>query len=100
MMNSDIRKILEDVKDGSVSVDDALLAIKKQPFEDIGFAKVDLHRSIRQGAPEVVYGAGKTSSQIEGIIKTMMDNDVKTILVTRLDKEKYKDISTNIDVKY
>lgn len=99
-MNSDIRKILEDVKDGSVSVDDALLAIKKQPFEDIGYAKVDLHRSIRQGAPEVVYGAGKTSSQIKGILDTMIKNEVKTILITRLDKEKYEEISTDIDINY
>ena len=99
-MNSDIRKILEDVKDGNVSVDDALLAIKKQPFEDIGFAKVDLHRSIRQGAPEVVYGAGKTASQIKGILDTMISNDIKTILITRLDKDKYEEISTSIDIKY
>ncbi|MCR5805108.1 MAG: nickel pincer cofactor biosynthesis protein LarB [Clostridia bacterium] len=99
-MNSDIRKILEDVKDGNVSVDDALLAIKKQPFEDIGFAKVDLHRAIRQGAPEVVYGAGKTASQIKGILDTMISNDIKTILITRLDKEKYEEISTSIDIDY
>lgn len=99
-MNSDIRKILEDVKDGNVSVDDALLAIKKQPFEDIGFAKVDLHRSIRQGAPEVVYGAGKTAFQIKGILDTMISNDIKTILITRLDKDKYEEISTSIDIKY
>ena len=48
-MNSDIRKLLESVKRGEVSVDEALLAIKKEPFEDIGFAKVDLHRNVRQG---------------------------------------------------
>lgn len=99
-MNSDIRKILEDVKDGNVSVDDALLAIKKQPFEDIGYAKVDLHRSIRQGAPEVVYGAGKTSSQIKGILDTMIKNGVNTILITRLDKDKYEEISTDININY
>ena len=58
-MNSEIRKTLEAVKSGELSVDDALLAIKKEPFEDIGYAKVDLHRGIRQGAAEVIYGAGK-----------------------------------------
>ena len=59
-MNSEARQILEAVKAGSMSIDDALLEIKKEPFEDIGYAKVDLHRKIRQGAAEVIYGAGKT----------------------------------------
>ena len=63
-MNSEIRKTLEAVKNGELSVDDALLAIKKEPFEDIGYAKVDLHRGIRQGAAEVIYGAGKTPEQM------------------------------------
>ena len=49
-MNNEITKLLQGVKDGSISVDDALLKIKKQPFEDIGFAKIDLHRKARQGA--------------------------------------------------
>ena len=57
-MNSEARQILEAVKAGSMSIDDALLEIKKEPFEDIGYAKVDLHRKIRQGAAEVIYGAG------------------------------------------
>ena len=64
-MNSDMRKLLEQVKDGSVSVDDAMLKLKISPFEDIGYAKVDLHRRIRQGAAEVIYGAGKTPEQIK-----------------------------------
>ena len=55
------------VKSGELSVDDALLAIKKEPFEDIGYAKVDLHRGIRQGAAEVIYGAGKTPEQMVGL---------------------------------
>ena len=48
-MTDDIRKILENVQNGSLSVDDALLSLKKEPFEDIGYAKVDMHRKIRQG---------------------------------------------------
>ena len=51
-MNSDIRSLLEGIQNGSVSVDDALLQLKQQPFEDIGYAKVDMHRKIRQGAGE------------------------------------------------
>lgn len=87
-MNSEIRKTLEAVKSGELSVDDALLAIKKEPFEDIGYAKVDLHRGIRQGAAEVIYGAGKTPEQMTGIIGAMLEHEVKTILITRLSAEK------------
>ena len=83
-MNSDIRQLLEAVKSGETSVDDALLEIKKAPFEDIGYAKVDLHRKIRQGTAEVIYGAGKTPEQIAGIISAMLKNGQERILVTRM----------------
>ena len=86
-MNSDIRQLLEAVRTGETSVDDALLEIKKAPFEDIGYAKVDLHRKIRQGAAEVIYGAGKTSEQIAGIIDTMQKNGQDRILITRMSAE-------------
>ena len=86
-MNSDIRQLLEAVKSGETSVDDALLEIKKAPFEDIGYAKVDLHRKIRQGAAEVIYGAGKTPEQIAGIISAMLRNGQERILVTRMTPE-------------
>ena len=74
-MNNEIRKMLEGVRQGTVSVDDALLALKKEPFTDIGYAKVDLHRGIRQGAAEVIYGAGKTPAQMIGIIGTVPEPD-------------------------
>ena len=86
-MNSDIRQLLEAVKSGETSVDDALLEIKKAPFEDIGYAKVDLHRKIRQGVAEVIYGAGKTPEQIAGIISAMLRNGQERILVTRMAPE-------------
>ena len=59
-MKSEAKTILEAVKNGTITVDEALLRLKTQPFDDLGFAKVDMHRSIRQGAAEVIYGAGKT----------------------------------------
>ena len=86
-MNSDIRQLLEAVKSGETSVDDALLEVKKAPFEDIGYAKVDLHRKIRQGAAEVIYGAGKTPEQIAGIIEAMLKNGQERILITRMSPE-------------
>ena len=58
-MSNEIRDLLESVKEGTVSVEDALKEIKLQPYEDLGYAKPDLHRKKLQGASEVIYGAGK-----------------------------------------
>lgn len=99
-MQEDIRRILENVREGSVSVDEALKAIKKEPFEDIGYAKVDLHRKARCGAAEVIYGAGKTSEQIQGIVDTMLRNGVETILITRIDENKAEALANSIEIDY
>ena len=81
---SEIKEILTQVKNGTLPIEEAVLTLKKKPYEDIGFAKVDLHRKLRQGAAEVIYGAGKTPEQIIGIIKKMQENGQNTILITRL----------------
>lgn len=86
-MNNEVKRVLEQVRSGEMSVNDALLKIKTQPFEDIGYAKVDLHRKLRQGAAEVVYGAGKTPEQIIGIVDVMKKNGQDTILITRMSQE-------------
>lgn len=70
-MNSSIKKILEDVQSGAMPVEDAVLKLKFAPFEDIGYAKVDHHRALRQGVAEIIYGAGKTPEQIIGIVEAM-----------------------------
>lgn len=97
---SDIKTLLEGVQKGEVSVEDALLQIKKEPFEDLGFAKVDLHRKKLQGASEVIYGAGKTPEQIAKIIETLQAQGQKHILVTRLDADKAKVLSETIEFAY
>ena len=66
-MSEHLHELLQAVRDGSVSVEQAELELKKAPFEDLGYAKIDFHRSLRQGAAEVIYGAGKTPAQIAGI---------------------------------
>ena len=99
-MNTEIRKLLEGVSDGSVSVDEAFLKLKTKPFEDIGYAKVDMHRKLRQGAAEVIYGAGKTPEQIIGIAKTMMENGQKTIIITRLSEESAATVSKECELTY
>lgn len=99
-MKSEAKQILESVKNGALSVDEALLKLKNEPFEDIGYAKVDLHRGLRQGVPEVIYGAGKTPGQIIGIIETMKRNGQDLILITRLSEEAYRSVSAVHEVKY
>lgn len=99
-MSDSIKSILEAVKDGSISIDEAILQIKTAPFEDIGYAKVDLHRRFRQGIAEVIYGAGKTPEQILGIVDTMLKNEQETILVTRLSKESAEIVGKRFPMDY
>lgn len=99
-MNTEIKQVLEGVKDGTVTIDEALLKIKTQPFEDIDFAKVDLHRKARQGVAEVIYGAGKTVDQIIRIVETMQKNGQNTILITRLSKETADVIKDKVQMVY
>lgn len=97
---SEIRTLLEGIRDGSVSVDDAMLQLKQQPFADIGYAKVDMHRKLRQGAGEVIYGAGKTADQIIGILKAMAENGQSNVLITRLDAEKARAVQEGFPITY
>ena len=82
-----IKELLERVAQGSLPVDEALLRLKAEPFEDLGFAKLDHHRGLRQGVAEVIYGAGKTPEQIREIAAAMRARGQKTILITRLSAE-------------
>ena len=99
-MNSEIRKLLESVRSGETSVDDAMLELKKAPFEDIGYAKVDLHRKVRQGAAEVIYGAGKTPEQIGGIIDAMRANGQNRVLITRMSPEAAAYVGSTRELDY
>ena len=99
-MNSDIRQLLEAVKAGETSVDEAMLELKKAPFEDIGYAKVDLHRKIRQGAAEVIYGAGKTPEQIAGIVDIMKKNGQERVLITRMSPEAAEFVGDRFELDY
>ena len=96
---NDYKKLLEGVKEGSISIEDALLEIKKKPFEDIGFAKIDHHRSLRQGAGEVIYGAGKTPEQIAEISNCLLERSER-ILITRLADGQAKNLSELLEFTY
>ena len=97
---SDTKKILEQYKNDTISLEEALLELKKAPFADIGYAKVDLHRKVRQGAAEVIYGEGKTPEQIIGICDAMLKNGQKTILITRLSEAAAGIISNVFQMTY
>ncbi len=82
MTEQNIRRILAGVKNGRLSIDDGLEKLRYLPFEDVGFARIDHHRVIRQGFPEVIFGLGKTVAQIEAIVRRMLAQQ-HNILVTR-----------------
>ena len=84
---NDIKQILSELHNHDITIEEAYLKLREQPFEDIGYAKVDLHRKLRQGASEVIYGAGKTPEQIAGIIDVMRAHNQSTILITRLSQQ-------------
>lgn len=84
MDKNHIMTLLREVADGTATPEDVVKALQMQPFEDLGYAKIDHHRSLRQGTAEVIYGAGKTPEQIIGIASAMRKAGQKTILITRL----------------
>ena len=96
----DILNLLRSVADGTTSPEDALLDLKEAPFEDLDYAKIDLHRSVRQGAAEVIYGAGKTPEQIRGIVEAMGERGCRNILVTRLGREAAEVLADAVPVDY
>ncbi len=91
-----LRVILEDVKDGKIAVDAGLEELKELPFFDLGFAKIDSHRELRQGFPEVVYCAGKTTEQVVAIIGSLAEKADHNILATRACREVYEALTAAV----
>lgn len=89
MTPDEIKKILEEIRDGKVSVDNALHRLKDLPFEDLGFVKIDHHRQLRTGYPEVIFCAGKTTEQILKIVEKMSEKG-SNILGTRINPEVFQ----------
>src|SRR5438874_2050110 len=82
MTEAQLRAILEDVRTGATDVDSALARVRHLPFEDLGFAKVDHHRELRHGIPEVVFGLGKTATQVVSIAGKLLER-ADNVLITR-----------------
>ena len=96
----DILELLRQVADGKVSPESAMLELKEAPFEDLAYAKIDFHRSVRQGAAEVIYGEGKTPEQIKGIVERMGEKGCRNILVTRISQETGDYLSRFLPIDY
>lgn len=91
MNNEELQSLLEGVQSKTVSIEAALQALKQLPYQDLGFAKVDHHRELRQGYPEVIYCAGKTPQQVREIMELMLKRG-NNILGTRATEEMYKEV--------
>ena len=93
-------EILKNVKEGELSPEEALLKLRMEPFEELGYAKPDHHRELRQGIPEIIYGEGKTAEQIIGISKAFLDKGQSLILITRLSSENAAIVQKSLPLKY
>ena len=95
-LNSEsIRKLFEQVRSGKLSPDDAVARLRHLPFEDIGFAKVDHHRALRAGMPEVILGEGKTPAQVAGIFARLAKHG-GNILATRADRKQFAAVKKKV----
>ena len=84
-LRDDLRALLDDVRSGTATPDEALERLSTLPFRDLGFARVDLHRELRQGAPEAVLAEGKTPEQVARIVQAFVEGGAGSVLVTRAD---------------
>jgi pyridinium-3,5-biscarboxylic acid mononucleotide synthase len=89
MDEKDLQKLLQAIKDGSLSVEEGTEKLKDLPFKELGFAKIDNHREIRVGYPEVIYCSGKTVEQVKQIIEFMLTKN-NNILGTRATEEMFE----------
>ncbi|MDP4143484.1 MAG: nickel pincer cofactor biosynthesis protein LarB [Bacillota bacterium] len=93
MDSESLKQLLQNIKDGNVSVEEGAEKLQDLPYKDLGFAKIDNHREIRVGYPEVIYCAGKTVEQVKEIVQFMLTKD-NNILGTRATKEMYDAVKT------
>lgn len=100
MHNEQTLRLLEQVASGAVKPEDALLSLRMEPFEDLGYAKVDHHRALRQGRAEVIYGEGKTPEQIAGIVASLHAAGNGNILITRFNAEAAEYVAARAELEY
>ncbi len=94
-MKSQLEQILIRVQKGEITPDEALASLKDYPYRDLEFAKIDHHREIRRGFPEIIFGQGKTTEQIIRIAKEILEKG-SSLLVTRVEPEVYNEIKIHV----
>lgn len=100
MEKNNLLEILSAVADKKISVEDAFLEIRKEPFREIGIASIDTHRAVRNGSNEVIYAESKTAQQIVSIMEAMIESGCGRILITRLSQDKADYIRRTLDIFY
>ncbi len=100
MKDMSISELLDSVRSGELSVEEAELILKKKPFYDLGFANIDNHRVIRNGVGEVIYGEGKDVKRIREIVLAMREQGQEDILITRLSAQKAEELSDLKEFEY
>ena len=98
MNQNETMDILQKIRDGELTPEEGLKELRLEPYKDLGYAKVDSHRGIRQGVPEVIYGLSKTKEQIAGIVSAMVNHGDYNILITRVDQEKVDYLKLRLSV--
>ena len=93
----ELLRIMNEVKNGRLTPDEA---VKKMTYRDLGFAKADCSRSIRHGVAEVIFGEGKSGEQISQIAKSLLESGEKTVLITRMSKQKAELVAKEIEIEY
>lgn len=100
MDKRDVRELLEQVAGGTVSPDEALDALQVDTVSNLGYARIDHQRGLRQGVSEVIFGQGKSAQQIAGICEAMREAGQKRILITRLSPQKCQELPDSLGVVY
>jgi len=100
MNKQETLKLLTKIKEGELTPEEALSKFCTEPFEDLGYAKLDHHRELRKGVCEVIYGEGKTPEQITGIIAAMRDKGQRLIMITRLSAEAAETVNKKVPLQY
>ncbi len=96
MNSKEVEKLLKEVKNGKTSVEDALVVLKDFPYTDLGFARIDNHREMRTGYPEIIYCAGKTLEQVKEIVRIMTKRG-NNVIGTRANPEMYETVKSIAD---
>jgi NCAIR mutase (PurE)-related protein len=94
MTVKEVEKLLKDVKDGTRTIEEAIEVLRTFPYTDLGFARIDHHREIRTGYPEIVYCAGKTIEQVRDIFRVMTEKE-NNVIGTRASEEMYEAVRSN-----